>query len=181
MPSGEVPIVLNGAAELQALAKTMRTASPQFRKEFYAGLTRAARPMKEAAQREALTLPAGGGRGVRKTRTNRKTGVTKKTAGFKTGDSVAARAAGANYTIRSKGTGKNPTVTLQATPRKGRSVNLKALDRGELRHPLFGNRKHWYVQRVSPGWFSRPVDRNVEGVRTELLKAIDDAKRNLNL
>ena len=181
MPSGEVPVILNGAVELQALAKRMKRAEPALRKEFYVGLARAARPMREAVQAEARrSLPSGGCRGKRKTRTNRSTGDVSATTGFKTGDTVAARAAGASYVIRAT-QGKNPTVTLKAVPRKGKSVDLKALDRGRLRHSLFGNKRHWYGQAVTPGWFSRPVDRQVGNVRTELLKAIDDTKRQLDL
>ncbi|HEY0643871.1 MAG TPA: hypothetical protein VGD39_10665 [Nocardioides sp.] len=33
------------------------------------------------------------------------------------------------------------------------------LNRGRLRKPLYGNRAHWFDQRIRPGFVDRPVDR----------------------
>ena len=35
--------------------------------------------------------------------------------------------------------------------------DLKALNRGRLRHPLFGNRKHWYEQSIPPGMWDDAI------------------------
>lgn len=35
--------------------------------------------------------------------------------------------------------------------------DYRALNRGRLRHPLFGNRNHWYTQQIPAGWFERPL------------------------
>lgn len=34
--------------------------------------------------------------------------------------------------------------------------SMRAIDRGTLRHPLFGNRKHWFDTRVVPGILTKP-------------------------
>ncbi|HEU0241213.1 MAG TPA: hypothetical protein VFR11_18325 [Micromonosporaceae bacterium] len=56
---------------------------------------------------------------------------------------------------------------------------LRALDdRGAVRHPLWGNRKHWYNQTVAPGFASRVVDGPAADEFTrQTLDAIDDTYR----
>lgn len=41
---------------------------------------------------------------------------------------------------------------------RGKS-DLKALNRGRLRHPLFGNRKHWYEQQIPSGMWDKAIDK----------------------
>lgn len=38
-----------------------------------------------------------------------------------------------------------------------RGHDMQDLDRGEVRHPLYGNRDHWYTTPVHPGTISRPL------------------------
>lgn len=49
--------------------------------------------------------------------------------------------------------------------------DIKSLDAGTLRHPLFGDRAHWYRQRVRPGFVSDPI----EWTRKRVLKGAQDA------
>lgn len=49
--------------------------------------------------------------------------------------------------------------------------DVKATDSGVLRHVLFGNRHHWYRQRVKPGWISDPVN----WTRTRVIQGAQDA------
>lgn len=35
--------------------------------------------------------------------------------------------------------------------------DLVAINAGEARHPLYGDRDHWYVTEVEPGFFTRPL------------------------
>lgn len=47
---------------------------------------------------------------------------------------------------------------LRVSARRGRSgVDVASLDRGRLRHPLFGDREHWYDQKVKPKWWTDAV------------------------
>lgn len=49
------------------------------------------------------------------------------------------------------------TAGVKVTVRK-RSHNARMIDRGVVRHPLFGNRDHWYTTQVQPGFASRPLN-----------------------
>ena len=51
--------------------------------------------------------------------------------------------------------------------------DLPSLNRGTLRHPLFGNRHHWYAQKVRRGVVDRPADRLMPDVRREMDAVID--------
>lgn len=50
---------------------------------------------------------------------------------------------------------------------------------GRLRHPVFGNRKKWAEQRVTPGWFTSPATRAATGARVQLLLAIKRIEKEL--
>lgn len=55
-----------------------------------------------------------------------------------------------------------------------RGHDLKSIDEGRVRHPLYGDKNHWYQQAVAPGFFTDTVAaRSPEVaavVRTELEK-----------
>lgn len=59
--------------------------------------------------------------------------------------------------------------------------DIAALNRGRLRHPLFGNRNHWYEQSITPGFFTKPVEGDAEDLRRRITAAlekyIDDLSR----
>jgi hypothetical protein len=77
--------------------------------------------------------------------------------------------------------GKNPSVRLtgKRKSKTGKQSDLAAIDKGRVRHPVFGNRKVWVVQQVRPGFFSRPTDAAAERVRHEVFAVIDDIDRRL--
>jgi len=67
--------------------------------------------------------------------------------------------------------------TLRATVRvhaqgKSEARDVTALNRGILRHPRWGDRKHWYAQRVRPGI----VDDPVEEARKRVVANAEDAR-----
>lgn len=66
----------------------------------------------------------------------------------------------------------NAKVTV--TGRSGQS-RLNALNKGRLRHPLFGNRDKWYSQRVRPGFFTDPLFRSVPDATRRVERAMQDA------
>ncbi|WP_146755551.1 hypothetical protein [Micromonospora saelicesensis] len=51
--------------------------------------------------------------------------------------------------------------------------DVPALNRGLLRHPLYGNRQWWIDQKVRKGFVDRPLDRLGVDVRREMNKVID--------
>lgn len=66
--------------------------------------------------------------------------------------------------------GKNPSVRIRA---KGRRRNrlIGPLNRGRLRHPLFGH-SPWFDQQVKPGWWNDPMQRQADDVRRALVAAM---------
>ena len=59
--------------------------------------------------------------------------------------------------------------------------NAKRLDDGSVRHPTFGRKGpgEWHDERVTPGWFTKPLILDAPKVRDELDKAMDDVARQL--
>jgi hypothetical protein len=57
--------------------------------------------------------------------------------------------------------------------------DLASINRGRLRHPLFGNRRYWYDQSVTPGFWDKAMEKGVKDVRVELLKALDEVAAKL--
>ena len=51
--------------------------------------------------------------------------------------------------------------------------DLAALNRGRLRHPLFGNREHWYTQSIAPGFFTKPIEEGGDALKQRIQAAIE--------
>lgn len=146
-----MPVV--GIEELAQLARELKAAgNTGMTKELRKGCQRAVRPLKDAARQGALdNLPSSGG--------------------------LAATVAASRFTGRVSLLGRNPRITLEGSGRAndaGQKHDLKAMDRGRLRHPLYGRRNaRWYTQLVQPGWFTQTLEKKSDVVRVELFKAVD--------
>lgn len=68
-------------------------------------------------------------------------------------------------------------VTLRGSKSsRGKRHDIKRIDQGRTRHPLFGNRRFWYPQAVKPGFFSDAVlSEGVKEFREATVRAIDKA------
>ena len=57
-----------------------------------------------------------------------------------------------------------------------RRRHIRTIDRGTLRHPVYGNRERWINQRVTPGFWSDPMydssDEAFEQIQQAIRKAI---------
>ncbi len=49
--------------------------------------------------------------------------------------------------------------------------HIDGMDKGLVVHPLYGNKRHWYRQRVRPGWFTNVT----QGQRGPTKRAIERA------
>src|SRR5262245_41038793 len=111
-----VDITVTGADEFGRLARKLREAGAKdLRKELYAGINRAVKPLRTDVKTAAAEfMPA------------------------RYGPTLAGSL---KVTARKRGGGSNPAIFLV-----GRAGNrrIDAVNRGQLRHPLFGNRAHWY-------------------------------------
>lgn len=71
-------------------------------------------------------------------------------------------------------------LTVQATAKGNpRPRRITAIDAGTLRHPLWGNRRHWYAQRVRAGFFTEPAENSRDAVRAELEKVLHDVAEKI--
>lgn len=58
-------------------------------------------------------------------------------------------------------------------------ADVRALNSGAFRHPLYGNRAFWYRQSIKGGFVDRALDDMSETIRAEFLQAVDAALRKL--
>ena len=111
----------------------------------YRAFREAAKPLgQKIVERGAATLPHRGG--------------------------LSARVAQSKVTQSNATTGKNPKVMLRVKTREG--YDLKAMDRGQLRHPVYG-RPVWVRQNVPAGEFTKPFEQGSEDVRRQVLAALE--------
>ncbi len=84
---------------------------------------------------------------------------------------LGAWVARAGFSVRYREIGRAAGVRVKVSRKAiGHKADLKRLDdAGRIRHPLYGNRKHWYPQSVTPRFFTKVWD------RTEWLKHVDEA------
>jgi hypothetical protein len=75
----------------------------------------------------------------------------------------------ANFSASVRLNGKGAGVRITAA---GRS-QLNEMDDGTVRHPTYGKRP-WVRERITPGWFSKPLELDAPKVRDGILKALDD-------
>lgn len=148
-----VDVQIQATRELESVARRLKRAGDaDLRRELLRGINRAVRPLKQAVQDAAVReLPKRGG-------------LNRWVADSKFGSRTRATA------------GRDARVTI-TTKKAGHDI--RAIDRGRLRHPVFGNRTTWVNQEVKPGWFTRTVSDGSPIVRRELERVIDDVARKI--
>jgi len=143
-----------GADKFGAVAKALREAPKDLRRESYVAMARAVKPLTQAVKDATATyMPSAYGAEVARTirvRTRRRGGM-------------------------------NAGITLVGTAKtkSGKVREFVRLNEGRLRHPLFGNRGFWYDQRIKPGFWDQPLEQNAEAVRKELLRVLEDIARRI--
>jgi hypothetical protein len=138
---------VTGTEKLAETGKALRQAGLQgkgLRRELYKSVNRATKPLKQEAKAEARkVLPKRG----------------------KLNQLVSR----SNLSTKTKLTGSQVGVKITAK----KTEHIDRIDQGSVRHPLFGNRRHWYGQKVREGWFTRPMERGATRTGREILKAVD--------
>src|SRR5215468_8748671 len=135
-----------GTAELARLSAVLRTADKIEQRELQKAMRRLAAPLKRSARQGALQiLPYRGG--------------------------LAERVASGRFSAQVRLAGKGAGVRITAVDRRGADVNR--MDDGSVRHPVYGNRRRWVTQRITPGWFTTPLLLDAPKVRDEIGKALD--------
>lgn len=142
---------LTGADDLARLGRQLRQAGRRdLQRELYRGINAAAKPLDQ----------------------NIKYAMDQ----FLPDQYAAELAASLKTTVKRRG-GKNPSVRLvgKAKTRRGVERDLSSLNRGRLRHPLFGNRRHWFNQAVRTGWWDHPIIQ----WRPEFARRVDQVVRDV--
>jgi hypothetical protein len=142
---------VTGADQMEQLGRDLRAAgAKQLRKEFMRAGRELGKPVAEAFKAAALAeLPKKGG-------LNEWTAARMKT---KTQIRLSGKDLGVSFITRHKGV-------------KGLS-DLKGLNNGKVRYPLFGDTGHWYMHEVPAGFIFRAFEAMGEDVRNEFLAAVD--------
>lgn len=146
-----VDVRITGADNLATLAKELkRIGDNDLRKEMLRGIRTATKPMVAAAKESAHDeLPKAGGL-----------------------NEIVARS---KFSTRTRTAGRSPGVRVVAAS----GINVGSIDRGRLRHPVFGNREAWVTQQVKPGWFTDAMNAHADEVRRELMAALERVARQV--
>jgi hypothetical protein len=79
-----------------------------------------------------------------------------------------------------KSTSKNPGVAIRAKGRRHKRKVIQ-LDSGVLKHPLYGNRDHWFEQAhgVRAGFFAEPAKRAAPAIRDAVMDALRETGKRI--
>lgn len=126
-----IDLRVTGADDLAALGRDLRGAcnAKQLRSDIHRAANRATKPVKPLIIESASVLPGGLAPWVQS-----RMKVTTKTR-------TSGALAGVRFTTR--------------RPKPGGSTDVKALNRGQARHPLWGNKGFWYGQAVPAQWIDK--------------------------
>lgn len=148
---------VHGLDDLQALTKALRAAGDQgkgFKRELYRGLNSATKETR-ADMKAAIpaSLPSRGGLAAEVHRT-------------------------ASLTTSTIGGGRNVGVRIKARGKR----NLRLMNSGVVRRPLFGNKQFWFSQTagVRKGFLDDPFEKNKPEVRDAVLEAIQSVARMID-
>lgn len=142
---------VRGADQFVALARRLKEAGEvDLNRELYKGINDATLLLKEELAASALnTLPHRGGLGR-----------------------VISES---RITISKRSVGKTAGIRVKASS----GHDIGAIDRGRVRHPLFGDKSHWYEQAVKPGWWSTPTGRSGLAARRGVDQAMENIKQKI--
>lgn len=135
---------VRGAQQLQVLAERLKKAGEgELRKQLLREIRGSAKKaIPDVRQSAYRTLPRRGG--------------------------LAERVGNQAYAVQIRLGGSSASVRIAGKGMK----ELRDIDAGRLRHPVFGDRKRWKAQAVTPGFFSDPINRRAPSIRKDIEKAM---------
>lgn len=141
---------VRGADQFFAVGAALKSAGGGgLRRELLRGIRKEAKPVIAAARRGAEILPQSGG--------------------------LAAEIAGSKFSTRTRLTGGGAGVRIVGAS----ADNLKRIDAGTVRHPVYGNRAVWATQSVPPGWFTKSTQEVLPAVRAGVARVVTDVARRV--
>lgn len=146
---------LQGADDVDALVRRIRTHADAkvIRRELYAGLNRATKPVRDDMKASiAPSLPSRGGL-------------------------AALVMAKVSLTTAAK-SGKWAGVSIKA---RHKSYDLRRLNQGRLRHPVWGNRSVWVEQTkgVNPGFLDEAFKKSKPEITRDIQRVLADIARKV--
>lgn len=150
---GPVEVEFRNLQQFATLAKALGGAGKDLKKELRKGLNKAVKPLGvKTKQGIGRYLPSGYAPTLK-------------------------RAFRASTSIRLTG---NPSVTIKGRAKGRRKQReIRAMDKGVLRHPVFGNRQVWVAQKVRPGFWSDPMREGGPAVRAEAANVIAETNAKI--
>lgn len=142
-----VPVEVRGADDFLRAARAMRDAGRgDLLKEMQKALRKAPKTITQQSRQRALSsLPSSGG--------------------------LAQRVARAPQRVTARAGNTTAKVVLRVG-KKGSGA--RGADDGLVRHPVFGNRRAFVGQRVTPGWFTQTARNQAPQVRREVTDTLAD-------
>lgn len=148
---GGMSVRVEGAEQLARVAGAATGAGPKFRKELLAGIRKQGKPVITDVKAEAVsTLPAGGG----------------------LNDFIAK----SSFGVRTRTSGKQAGIRVVATKK---NHDIESINKGIARHPLWGNKGHWFNTPVKPGFFDRPIEGRAPEFARGIHVVMDDLLRDI--
>ena len=148
-------VTLRGSDDVDALVRRIRTHADAkaIRKELYAGLNRVTKPVREDMKASiGPSLPSRGG--------------------------LAALVMAKASLTTSATSGRNAGVRIRA---RHKDYDLKRLNQGRLRHPVFGNRRVWVQQTagINPGFLDESFEKQKPEIARGVLRVLDEIARKV--
>lgn len=156
MADAEIEIRATGARRFRDAAMALRAVDPKLKNALTRRIRAAGRPILQNVRAAVLATPAKG---------PRHTGLRRAIAKAAT---VATSTSRTNPGIRFRVPGSRMPSGQKSLP-----PYLEGY-RGNWRHPLFGNRDHWYPQSPHP-FFAPTIREHADDFRRAIGEAIDDA------
>ncbi|SRR6266704_3415226 len=85
---------------------------------------------------------------------------------------LAAKVAASTFAVRNKPS----SVTFETT----NPYAIKRIDQGTVRHPVFGNRKAWVIEKVEPGFWSKAVLDKGPKIEAEVTAVVEETIRKID-
>lgn len=145
-----VEVTVLGEEQLRRLAAKLREADRDFDRELVNGIRRAVSPIGRAIKAGIPSYMPSGYAPI-----------------------LAASARVSVSVRRTRLPGVRVVVKAMGNPRER---DVASLDVGALRHPLFGNRHHWYLQKVRAGFATDEFNRQ-RGPAVEQMRRVVEATK----
>ncbi|MEU8316702.1 MULTISPECIES: hypothetical protein [Actinomycetes] len=167
-------VQIAGTGQLLELSRRLRAVGgPRLKANLNRRIRRAAEPLKADMQQTIRNLPMR---------------PEARKSGFRGGSSPTTRplratiAGAVRISVRTSGSpGARVWLDRDLLPTDLRGMpSAMNSPNGRIRHPVFGNRRRWVNQWVTPLWWDKTVDRHMPRMRAEVERVVADVRRQIS-